>query len=205
MCLGLATMGAAFGPLLAAEAVPVDPAGPSGLIVALAALIAASAVLALGTAIVFPFEMDTIVSLSGDRLVATHYGLYNTVCGVGIMLGNLGTGWAFDLAAARGLSALPWLVLLGLGLVCAAALQSLRRRGLLPAEPERKRSGGRHRAPRGRRRGEWTLTPPTEPIPVQQRRSGPNRVAAGRAQRVHGNGVIAPVAPLSGAGRRSSA
>jgi MFS family permease len=178
MCLGLATMGAAFGPLLAAGAVPVEPSSTSGLIVALAALIAASAVLALGTAIVFPFEMDTIVSLSRDRLVATHYGLYNTVCGVGIMLGNLGTGWAFDLAAARGLSALPWLVLLGLGLVCAAALQSLRRRGLLPAEPERKRSGGRHRAPRGRRRGEWTLTPPTEPILVQRRRPEPRRVAA---------------------------
>jgi MFS family permease len=183
MCLGVATMGVAFVPLLVAGAVPLDPTGQSAMIATLAALVVASAVLALGTAIVFPFEMDTIVSLSGDRLVATHYGLYNTVCGVGIMLGNLGTGWALGLAAASGLSAVPWLVLLGLGLVCAAALRSLRRRGHLPAEPERKRPGGRHRAPRGRRRGEWTVTPPTEPIPIQKRRPAPQRVAPGIARR----------------------
>ncbi len=97
---------------------------------------------------VFPFELDTIVALSGGRLVATHYGLYNTVCGVGILLGNLGnlgTGWALDVAAARGLDALPWLILTAIGLMCAAALRSLRTRELLPAEPDTVRRGGRHR------------------------------------------------------------
>ena len=182
MCLGLMMMGAAFVPLLVVEVLPVDPTSASGLTAALTALVAASAVLALGTAIVFPFEMDTIVSLSGDRLVATHYGLYNTVCGVGIMLGNLGTGWAMDVALARGLGMLPWLVLLGLGLVCAVALRSLHRRGLLPAEPELRRPGGRHRAPRGRRRGEWSVTPPTEPILVQNGGPAPRRETTGRAQ-----------------------
>jgi hypothetical protein len=43
-------------------------------------------------------EMDTVVSLSGDRLVATHYGLYNTVSGLGITLGNLATGALWDFA-----------------------------------------------------------------------------------------------------------
>ncbi|OZM79973.1 MFS transporter [Pseudonocardia sp. MH-G8] len=148
MGIGLATMGAAFVPLLVAELIPVEPTGGAAVVVGLVALITASAVLALGTAIVFPFEMDTIVSLSGGRLVATHYGLYNTVCGVGIMLGNLGTGWAMDLARTRGLPAVPWLALLVLGLICAVALRSLRRRGLLPAEPEAKRAGGRHRSSR---------------------------------------------------------
>lgn len=61
----------------------------------------------LGTIIVFPFEMDTIVTLSGNRLVSTHYGLYSTICGVGIMLGNLLTGGALDLARSAGLAALP--------------------------------------------------------------------------------------------------
>jgi MFS family permease len=184
MGIGLVTMGVAFVPLLATEAVPVEPNGAGGVIAGLAALVLASAVLALGTAIVFPFEMDTISSLSGDRLVATHYGFYNTVCGVGIMLGNLGTGWALDLAAGHGLSSLPWLVLFGLGLVCAAALWSLRRRGLLPAESERRSRGGRHRTSGGRgRREQWTplLTEaatqpiPTRSSPASARRPQPER------------------------------
>ena len=61
--------------------------------------------------IAYPFEMDTIVRLSGDRLVATHYGLYNTICGIGITLGNLLTGASLDAARAAGMSALPWVAL----------------------------------------------------------------------------------------------
>jgi hypothetical protein len=75
--------------------------------------------------VVFPFEMDEIVSLSGDRLVATHYGLYNTVVGVGILLGNLLTGVGFDAAARAGVPWAPWLVLTAVGLGCAWALTKL--------------------------------------------------------------------------------
>jgi MFS family permease len=171
MGIGLATMGVAFVPLLLAELAPVEPTSVDLVVIGLAALIIASGVLALGTAIVFPFEMDTIVSLSGDRLVATHYGLYNTVCGIGIMLGNLGTGWALDLAAANGLPALPWLTLLVLGMVCAAALRSLRRSGLLPAESDTRRRGGRHRATGGQRGERWSpATAETGPIPAAPQR-----------------------------------
>ncbi|MFS8099636.1 MFS transporter [Lentzea alba] len=88
-------------------------------------LILCAALLALGTMIVFPFEMDKIVSLSGDRLVATHYGLYNTVVGVGILLGNLLTGIAFDAAARAGVPWVPWLALTSVGLGCAWALKNL--------------------------------------------------------------------------------
>jgi hypothetical protein len=42
-----------------------------------------------GAALVHPFEMDTVVSLFGGRLVATHYGLYNTVSGIVITCGNV--------------------------------------------------------------------------------------------------------------------
>jgi MFS family permease len=88
-------------------------------------LILCAALLALGTMVVFPFEMDKIVSLSGERLVATHYGLYNTVVGVGILLGNLLTGIAFDTAARAGVPWMPWLALTAVGLGCAWALKKL--------------------------------------------------------------------------------
>ncbi|MET9296171.1 MFS transporter [Streptomyces sp. NPDC003077] len=137
---GLVVMGLAFVPLLLATAVPV-PGGGAGrwllaaLPPALAALPPALAalLLALGQMIAYPFEMDTIVRLSGDRMVATHYGLYNTICGIGITLGNLLTGVALDAARAAGLSALPWAVLTALGLACAAALYGLHRSGNLTA------------------------------------------------------------------------
>ncbi|MBW5486953.1 MFS transporter, partial [Streptomyces bambusae] len=129
---GLLVMGAAFLPLLPAAAVPVPEAGGAGRWLLAAVPPALSALLlAVGTMIAYPFEMDTIVRLSGDRLVATHYGLYNTVCGIGITLGNLGTGAALDAARAAGVSALPWAVLLLLGTACAATLYALDRTGRL--------------------------------------------------------------------------
>ncbi|MGW5748979.1 MFS transporter, partial [Amycolatopsis sp. NPDC003861] len=93
-----------------------------------------AALLALGTVAVFPFEMDTIVRLSGERLVATHYGFYNTVVGVGILLGNLATGTVFDLARAAGWPELPWLGLLLIGAVCAFGLRRLDRGGRLDCQ-----------------------------------------------------------------------
>ncbi|WP_328929532.1 MFS transporter [Streptomyces sp. NBC_00190] len=128
---GLLTMAAAFVPLLLASAVPV-PGGGAGLWLLAAVPPALSALLlALGTMIAYPFEMDTIVRLAGDRLVATHYGLYNTICGVGITLGNLLTGVVLDAARDAGMSALPWLALLALGLACTTALYGLHRSGRL--------------------------------------------------------------------------
>ncbi|MFD6967965.1 MFS transporter [Streptomyces sp. NPDC059949] len=137
---GLLVMGTAFVPLLLASAVPVPDGGAglwllAGLPPALSALL-----LALGTMIAYPFEMDTIVRLAGNRLVATHYGLYNTICGIGITVGNLLTGVALDAARSAGVPALPWAALGLLGLACAAALYALHRTGRLsPAQTE----GGR--------------------------------------------------------------
>ncbi|MFI1885311.1 MFS transporter [Streptomyces jumonjinensis] len=131
LSLGLLTMGAAFTPLLAATALPVPEGGTGRWLLAAAPPALAALLLALGTMIAYPFEMDTIVRLSGDRLVATHYGLYNTICGVGITLGNLLTGAALDAARSAGAPALPWLALLALGLLCAAAVAGLRRTGRL--------------------------------------------------------------------------
>ncbi|MBC6451260.1 MDR family MFS transporter [Actinokineospora xionganensis] len=116
---GLAMMSAAFLP-------PALTSG-SGAAPTVAALLTSAILLALGTAVVFPFEMDTIVRLSGDHLVATHYGLYNTVVGIGILLGNLFTGTALDLARAAGTPALPWLALTVIGIACAAYVHRLTR------------------------------------------------------------------------------
>jgi predicted MFS family arabinose efflux permease len=110
LVLGMAVLGLAF--------LPAIHGGWAGLVLC-------AALLALGTMVVFPFEMDKIVSLSGDRLVATHYGLYNTVVGVGILLGNLLTGVGFDAAARAGVPWAPWLVLTTVGLGCAWALKNL--------------------------------------------------------------------------------
>ncbi|MEU5957894.1 MFS transporter [Streptomyces sp. NPDC047525] len=128
---GLLIMGAAFIPLLAATAVPVPDTGIGLWLLASVPPTLAALMLALGTMIAYPFEMDTIVRLAGNRLVATHYGLYNTICGIGITLGNLLTGAALDAARAAGMSALPWLALFGLGLACSASLYGLHRTGRL--------------------------------------------------------------------------
>jgi hypothetical protein len=123
---GLVLMASAFvSPLLTAAAPPAADTGAT--VVLLAPLVLSAALLALGTIVVFPFEMDTIVTLSGNRLVATHYGLYSTICGVGIMLGNLLTGGALDLARSTGLAALPWLALAAIGQLCAAGIAVLDR------------------------------------------------------------------------------
>jgi MFS family permease len=132
---GLVAMGLAFVPLLLATALPVPEAGIGLWLLAAVPPTLAALLLAVGTMIAYPFEMDTIVRLSGDRLVATHYGLYNTICGIGITVGNLGTGAALDAARAAGMPALPWITLCALGLACAAALYGLHRTGRLAAQP----------------------------------------------------------------------
>jgi MFS family permease len=130
LVVGLGLMAASFLPPLATATASAGSRTVPTMVL-LAPLVLSAALLALGTVIVFPFEMDTIVTLSDNRLVATHYGLYNTVCGIGIMLGNLLTGTALDLGRAAGLPALPWLALTGIGLLCAAGVSSLDRAGRL--------------------------------------------------------------------------
>ncbi|MFD9894845.1 MFS transporter [Amycolatopsis sp. NPDC059027] len=124
LVIGMALLAIAFLPPLVAT----DRTGPGGQA---AALLLTAALLALGTAAIFPFEMDTIVGLAGERLVATHYGFYNTIVGVGILLGNLFTGSVFDLARAAGYPWLPWAGLVSLGVVCGAGLYTLDRRRVL--------------------------------------------------------------------------
>ncbi|MFG2881163.1 MFS transporter [Streptomyces sp. NPDC048297] len=120
---GLAAMGSAFLPLALAP--------PGSRPSVLFSLVVAVVLLAAGSAVVYPFEMDTIVALSGDRLVATHYGLYNTVSGLGITLGNLVIGALWDFALRHDAVWLTWSVLTATGLGCAASVAVLAQRGRL--------------------------------------------------------------------------
>ncbi|AVH20224.1 MFS transporter [Nocardia cyriacigeorgica] len=127
LVLGMGILAAAFVPLL------LVPGTGLGTPVAVGAMLVTAAVLGVGAAAVFPFEMDTVVALCGDRLVATHYGLYNTIVGVGILLGNLGTGTILDAARAAGVSSLAWAGLIAIGALSAGGLALLARSGRLDA------------------------------------------------------------------------
>lgn len=111
---GLALMGAAFLPLL-----PGPYGGTLGQAAGAVALAACAALLAWGGALLYPFEMDTVVRLAGDRLVATYYGAYSTASGIAIAVGNLAVGALFD----TGVPWLPWATLALTGLGCAAVMR----------------------------------------------------------------------------------
>lgn len=143
LVVGMAIMALAFVPLIVLSSPAIWGEWASA-----GALILTTALLAVGTAAVFPFEMDTVVALSGNKLVATHYGFYNTVVGVGILLGNLGTGAVFGVLSNAHLGSLIWAVLAVVGTICVAALYLLNRSGRLSptttgAAPGT--TGGRHR------------------------------------------------------------
>ncbi len=132
LIIGMAILAASFVPL-----VVVPDAQRFTLVPAIGALVFTVAVLAVGSAAVFPFEMDTVVSLSGGRLVATHYGFYNTIVGVGILLGNLATGSVFAAARDIGAPELVWVGLIAIGAASAVGLYLLDRGGhLRPATTE---------------------------------------------------------------------
>ncbi|MFV8131832.1 MFS transporter [Streptomyces syringium] len=136
MVAGLGCLAVAFLPLLAATALTVPGQGPARWALAVGPPLVSALFIALGTMLAYPFEMDTIVALAGNRYVATHYGLYNTISGIGITLGNLLTGVTLDAARNAGAPALPWAVLAATGGVCALAVLGLHRTGRLTLVPE---------------------------------------------------------------------
>ncbi len=133
---GLCVLALSFLPLI------LVPGTGSGWWPAGGAVVATAALLAVGTAAVFPFEMDTVVALSGGRLVATHYGFYNTVVGVGILVGNLAIGALFGAAHAAGLGVLAWAALTAFGAATVAAVLALERTGRLRPDDVEARVGG---------------------------------------------------------------
>lgn len=96
---------------------------PTPIAVIAAALISAL-LLALGTMVLYPFEMDAIVDLARGRHVGTYYGLYNTMAGIGIAAGNLLVGAILDATSAH--PEQGWLGLTGFGLACTVMLRAIR-------------------------------------------------------------------------------
>lgn len=129
LTIGVLILAAAFVPLIV---VPDDRWGQPA---AVAALLMTAALLAVGSAAVYPFEMDTVVSLAGDRLVATYYGFYNTIVGVGILVGNLATGALMQMARTAGWPELIWAALTVISLLVAVALHRLYRTNRLDPLP----------------------------------------------------------------------
>ncbi|MEV7951647.1 MFS transporter [Streptomyces rubiginosohelvolus] len=127
LAVGLALMGLAFVPLA------FTPHDAPAMV--LTALVTAVVLLAVGGAILYPFEMETVVVLCDNRLVATHYGLYNTVSGLGITLGNLAVGAVWDFAQSHRAEWLTWGALVATGLACSASVIVLARTGILTRCP----------------------------------------------------------------------
>lgn len=125
---GVALLGAAFLPVAAAST------GPPMLVVASAVL--AGAIIAVATMVAYPFEMDMVVTLAGAGRIATHYGIYSTVSGVAVAIGNMLAGGAVDWARSAQMPIVLWLALAALGAACSTAILWLGRRGLFgPAVP----------------------------------------------------------------------
>lgn len=132
MSYGLAVMALSFLPLTAVDRL-------TGSVPRLIPILVCATLLTAGTMMVFPFEMATIATLSGGRLIGTYYGLYNLLSGLGILAGNLLSGAALDLGRETGVPSLPWLLLLAAGLLSALGVRRLGRTGKLTptASPRR--------------------------------------------------------------------
>lgn len=130
LVIGLIILAASFLPL-----VVIPDSSRLGIMAAITALLLSAAMLAVGAAAVFPFEMDTVMALAGGRLMGTHYGFYNTIVGVGILVGNLATGWAMGAARQLGVGELLWAGLFLVGVIAAVALYFLDRNNHLQPQP----------------------------------------------------------------------
>ncbi|MGH3545930.1 MAG: MFS transporter [Mycobacteriales bacterium] len=91
----------------------------------LAAALLAGGLLGLASAVSFPFEMGAVVTLSKGRGVATHFGLYGTVAGIAVVLGNLGVGAVLDATGRTGVAFIPAILLVAVGLGGALVLRRL--------------------------------------------------------------------------------
>ncbi|MFC6081959.1 MFS transporter [Sphaerisporangium aureirubrum] len=128
---GLFLMSAAFLPL--ALTAPFLP--PTGPVPPMIPIMLTTTLLTLATMLAYPFEMATIITLAGDRMIATYYGIYNTLAGLGIATGTLLSGLTLDIAHHSSLPSLPWTALTLIGTTCALALHLLSRKNRLTGTP----------------------------------------------------------------------
>jgi predicted MFS family arabinose efflux permease len=88
------------------------------------------AMLTWGTMVAYPFVRDIIPRLAREHALGACYGLFHTIVGAVATLGNTLVGALYD-GDTPGTGFSPWLFLAALGLVSAAFVYSLERRGFL--------------------------------------------------------------------------
>nr|WSW64974.1 MFS transporter [Streptomyces sp. NBC_00995] len=132
---GLALMGVAFvPPVLVASGAPPD-AGVSEAVLRAIPVLAGALLLQTGLMVAQPFVMGLIPEFGRSGLTGTYFGVFYVVSGIAAALGNAAVGWAMDTGQRIGAGWLPWICCLGLGLVSAAGITRLHRRGSLPGRP----------------------------------------------------------------------
>jgi MFS family permease len=139
IALGMTIMAISFAPILIVRVLGLNTGDPDGLwdvVVRLAPVWLSAVLLAAGILIVNPFAMEIIPTLSGDRIVATYFGFYWMLNGLGATVGNTFTGLAFDLETQYDVPGLPWMFLTAIGMLSAAALWRFDR-GFRVPEPAR--------------------------------------------------------------------
>ncbi|HET6708833.1 MFS transporter [Amycolatopsis sp.] len=113
IALGLAVMAAGF----------LAPAVATGTAPALIAAL----LLAVGVMIAHPFVYELIPAFGRDGLTGTYFGVFYLASGIVAAIGNAAIGWAVEVA-----DRLAALLCVAIGLVCAASVAWLHRRGALP-------------------------------------------------------------------------
>jgi MFS family permease len=144
MLKGLAFVPPIFTAMFLWDSILLDPygAGLGGIIatwtsmlVVLSPLLVCVTVLTIGGMVSQPFVMSMIPDLGARRLVGTYFGLYYLAQGIGAALGNLAVGAAFDVSQRTGLTSLPWLLMILIGLASAARIAMLDRHKMLVKSP----------------------------------------------------------------------
>ncbi|WP_323179964.1 MFS transporter [Streptomyces sp. NBC_00555] len=125
---GLGVMGLGFlPPMLVAGTSTAHP-------LRLLPVLAGALLLHIGVMVAQPFVMELIPAFGRASLTGTFYGLFYAVSGVAAAAGSAAIGWSMDTAGHTGLTWLPYVCCLALGLVSAAAVAHLHRRRALPAD-----------------------------------------------------------------------
>jgi MFS family permease len=137
---GLLLMGAGFLPLALSAASPygdLDHGLPEviGTPLDIAPTTIAVLLLAVGGIVTYPFELEMIGLLSQGRYYASYYGMYNTISGIGMAIGDFATGAAWDAGHHAHGPSLLWFALVALGLLSACGIAAVARAHPLRTQP----------------------------------------------------------------------
>ncbi|MEU1472258.1 MFS transporter [Streptomyces sp. NPDC005761] len=132
---GLALMALAFvPPMLVTTGAPPEAGVGQAMLRAIPVLTGAL-LLQTGLMVAQPFVMELIPDFGRPGLTGTYFGVFYVVSGIAAALANAAVGRAMDTGRHIGAGWLPWVCCLAFGLVSAAGIARLHRRGALPDRP----------------------------------------------------------------------